>query len=179
MYLGEKLNVSVGQQLHICAEFYFYNSRSTSFNPENQLIIYNDRRGLNALSNFTISVTPSGNVTMGGARNQNEGYLALYTITSNPDSNGTYGFNFLADLAPQFLGTPPGGTSTAFQVGGGTIAVEGCGTEFELASGNGLPDYATTATFCTGASGGSAVNGELYPPDMFVVEILGWATSNG
>ena len=53
--------------------------------------------GFDASSNFTITAS-SANITLGGPQNLNEGILVEYSIHANPNSSGTYNYDFRANI---------------------------------------------------------------------------------
>jgi len=189
-HIGEKLNISLGQTLHVCVEFYYYSGPAhpgpMAVNLTDQIAISNKIR--DASSNFTRSFitgnNASGTIQIGGPSNENEGYLAMYSITPKVfpgvPYGGTYTMDFLANLAPQFLsyGNSPytivtsiNGTATNVAIG-----VMGCAYEFYLVFGSGLPDYESVG-HCTVVSAGTVPSGQLYPPEVLVAAIIGMTIS--
>ncbi|MDG7002007.1 MAG: hypothetical protein JRN15_23145 [Nitrososphaerota archaeon] len=160
--IGDRLTAGANYTATIlCVEYYYYGPQQITFNTTSQLRVFGARNVTNGLgtqfdasSNFSIYGSPAIE-TIGGATNENEGAIVLYTINPKVASNGTYWLNL------GWISTPDG-------------QVIRCGTEFKLVSGNGLPDYTpgilglceaiVTMSSSTSANGTSATTTLLPPP---------------
>ena len=184
-YIGMKLNLSEGQALHMCIRFYYYSGSSpdpATVRLASQVLI-SGKSGHDATSNFTLSLITeapnnNGTIQIGGPSEENEGYLAMYTIAPKGfpgvPYGGTYVMDLAAYLAPQFLGSQNSSTSTVVNTQG-EIPVMECAAEFLVAFGSGLPNYGYVSG-CTGFGG--SLHGETqYPKGVLVAAIIGISIS--
>jgi hypothetical protein len=129
---GGSLAPKANSSATLCVEFYYYGSQAKTFSTIGQLSITgfpSSGSMFDASLNFTVTSSVS-NLTIGGASNENEGSLVIYTITPKANSSGTY----LLNLGWLAVGQAPN--------------VLDCGMEFLLVSGNGNPSYTNLTSMC-------------------------------
>lgn len=125
--IGEAFHIPTNRALQVLVRYFYYNSTSPpesfDFSGGQEIIIEGfseQAKGtFEAASNFTV-VSNTSSVSMGGPGNQSEGIPVMYQISlKEPASNGTYTLNF-GWLYP---------------------SLEACAVDFQIAVGNGIPNY--------------------------------------
>ncbi|MGH2639254.1 MAG: hypothetical protein ACRDF4_08260, partial [Rhabdochlamydiaceae bacterium] len=173
--IGSTLRVDSSSPGYLCVRFYYYGKEPMTINTTSQLQIKGmennqtafqgqGNRAFDGSSNFTITSTPA-NVTIGGPSNVGEGTLVVYGIVGKLGMNGTYALD-LGWIGPE---------------------IQNCGVEFNLVSGNGIPDYTfengciamSTSSSTGGVSGNSNTTTDMNPyPSGLVVVVPAGATNS-